>query len=110
MRSLVLPRLAVLLTLCAAPVVVWGQALNPTRSETDAFLKADRNGDRELDPPEFREFVRAMADAGQATAKQIRFFGAYGMAFRIADADGNGRVTPWELRAADNDHREKAKN
>ena len=46
-----------------------------------------------------------LAAAGQPTARQIRFFGAYRYAFGIADADGNGLVTPLELRSADNDFR-----
>ncbi len=84
---------------------IQAQGLNPTQTETNAFMAADRDGNGVLTYSEFKIFVRAMAAAGQPTAKQIRFFGAYRMAFGIADMDGNGAVTPWEMRNADNDFR-----
>ena len=57
---------------------------------------------------EFPAFVRAMARAGQSTAQTIEFFGAFEMAFSIADANSDGRVTPDELRSADDSYREDA--
>lgn len=81
------------------------QALNPTGEEIDAFAEADANEDLVLTLNEFRVFVRAMAEAGQPTAKQIRFFGAYGFAFGIADANKDGVLTPMELRQGDEAYR-----
>ncbi|MEL6264515.1 MAG: EF-hand domain-containing protein [Pseudomonadota bacterium] len=77
-----------------------------TRAEVTAFRTADRDRDRVLKRDEFEVFVRAMAETGQDTARLIRFFGAYGFAFSIADANDDGRVSPAELRAADDAHRE----
>ncbi|PLX34678.1 MAG: hypothetical protein C0605_12860 [Hyphomicrobiales bacterium] len=77
------------------------QRLNPTGSEVRAFLKADANRDRVLTRREFRRFVRAMAASGQSTARLIRFFSGYDYAFAIADKNGDGIVTPMEMRRAD---------
>lgn len=87
------------------PTLAYGQALNPTGDEIDAFVLADGNKDQQLSRAEFRAFVQAMARSGQPTAKQIRFFGAYDYAFNIADANGDGVVTPMEMRTADDSHR-----
>ena len=79
--------------------------VNATRGEIDAFVQADRNGDAILTASEFRSFVDAMATQGQSTARMIRFFGAYGYAFSVADADGNGLIEPEELRNADDSYK-----
>ena len=81
------------------------KAFQATPAEVDAFVQADADKDGVLTRAEFRVFVRAMAKAGQPTARQIRIFGAYGIAFGITDADRNGVVTPAEMRAADTTHR-----
>lgn len=94
-----------ILALIPAGLMAESTDLNPTAGEIDAFLSADDDGDRELTRAEFEKFVQAMAAQGQPTAKQIRFFGAYGLAFKIADGDKNGRLTPAELRNADDNHR-----
>lgn len=87
------------------PGVAQAQALNPTSTEIGAFARADRDGNLWLTLSEFRIFVNAMAQAGQPTARKIRFFGAYKYAFSVADLDGDGRVTPMEMRSADNGFR-----
>lgn len=79
--------------------------LKPTGPEIAAFLKADVNKDKVLSKEEFKTFVRAMAAFGQSTAKTIRFWGAYGIAFSIVDKNEDGIVTPYEMRAADDDFR-----
>lgn len=79
--------------------------LNPTAGEIDAFVAADANKDAVLQFAEFKTFIRLMAKAGQPTARQVRTFGVYRYAFGIADKDGNGVVSPDELRAADDAHR-----
>jgi len=99
MRYLCLP-----LLICAAPAVD-AQAFEATQAEVAAFAAADANRDVLLDRAAFKVFVRHMAEAGQPTARQIRFFAAYGFAFSIADRNGDGRVTPEEMRSADNSHR-----
>ena len=91
--------------LCAVQMAsAQSSGLNPTSDEIDAFLQSDANQDGVLTKREFKTFVRAMARTGQPTARQIRFFGAYGIAFAIADLNDDGIVTPEELRAADDDH------
>ena len=107
MPKTVLPLFLAALLCAPGAALAQAKALNPTRAEVDALTSADRDGDRHLDAEEFRVFVQAMAQAGQPTAKRIRFFGAYGMAFGIVDADKDGRLTPAELRAADDDYRRK---
>lgn len=79
--------------------------LKPTGAEIAAFLKADVNKDNVLSKREFKTFVKAMAAVGQSTAKQIRFWGAYGYAFSIVDKNKDGIVTPHEMRSADDDFR-----
>jgi hypothetical protein len=91
------------LGLLAAPCAA--QQFAASDDEVQAYIGADRNGDGVLSFPEFRVFVQSMARGGQPTARQIRFFGAYRYAFGIADADGNGVVTPIELRTGDDTHR-----
>lgn len=72
--------------------------------EVRAFRQADADGDEVLSKPEFKTFVQLMADVGQATAKRIRFWGAYGIAFSIADQNGDGTLTPSEMLSADKKH------
>ena len=76
-----------------------------TPAEVAAFTGADANRDGVLDRAEFRSFVRAMAQAGQPTARQIVAFGAYGFAFARVDRNRDGRATPDEMRRADSAHR-----
>ncbi len=89
-----------------APVSAPAQSsdLNPTATEVDAFLTADVNQDALLHLSEFRTFIRLMAEAGQPTARQIRMFAAYRFAFGITDKNNDQRVSPDELRAADDAH------
>lgn len=91
---------------CAA-VSGWAlsQELDPTQTEIDAFLRADEDADQNLDQPEFKIFVDFMAEAGQTTARTIRFFGVYEFAFGIVDENENGLLEPMELREADDGYR-----
>ena len=77
-----------------------------TEGEVDAFVVADENRDGMLSFPEFREFVRQMARSGQPTARLIRNFAAYRIAFRRVDLNEDGFASPAELRSADDDFRE----
>lgn len=81
------------------------QAPDASPAEIAAFVGADANADLHLDPDEFRTFIAAMAETGQSTAQTVHFFGAYELAFGIVDANKDGRLSPVELRSADNDHR-----
>lgn len=81
------------------------QQVKATKSEINAFIKADKNEDRQINKSEFRVLVNLMAASGQPTAKRIKFFRAYSYAFSVADKDKNGILSPKELRSADNDYK-----
>ncbi|MBS8228088.1 EF-hand domain-containing protein [Vannielia litorea] len=98
---LILPLLVLVLMLLLPAAPLTAQAVNATKAEVNAFVGADRNKDGMLTRKEFRSFVRAMAKAGQSTAKTIVTFGAYGYAFRRVDANRDGLASPAELRGAD---------
>ena len=66
-----------------------------------AFREADRDGDQALTREEFRVFIETLAAAGAPMSIRIRTFGAYGLAFRQVDGNGDGLATPEELRAAE---------
>ena len=103
-RLTVVSLLLFLSTAALAPA--WAaKDLKPKKTEITAFLKADANKDRVLSRKEFKTFVQVMAKFGQSTARQIRFFRAYGFAFKIVDKNKDGIVTPHEMRAADDDFR-----
>ncbi|MEM7214018.1 MAG: EF-hand domain-containing protein [Pseudomonadota bacterium] len=69
------------------------------QEETRAFLKADKNGDKQLTKAEFRTFIRLLAAAGNAEAKRAVRYGELGftIGFSNADANSNGLLTPKEL-------------
>lgn len=85
------------------PLMAQAQGFRATDQEVSAFAAADRNRDGMLSYSEFRIFVRAMAGAGQPTAKTIRNFGAYAYAFGVVDRNRDKLASPEELRAADRD-------
>jgi hypothetical protein len=104
-------RLPVLFFVLSFPLAAMAQTevdgVGPvTEGEVDAFVVADANRDGMLSFPEFREFVRQMARTGQPTARLIRNFAAYRIAFRRVDANEDGFASPAELRSADDDFRE----
>ena len=66
----------------------------PSQQEVDAYIAADKNKDGHLSRPEFRQFVKLMAKAGNPKAKQIRFWRAYRYAFGIADRNRDGLIAP----------------
>lgn len=69
------------------------------------FRKADKNADNILENREFAAFIDMRADAGNATAKKVRTFRAYGIALSRVDADGDGRVAAQELIDYDRKHK-----
>lgn len=87
--------------LLAGPVT----ALEVTQDEVNAFIAADKNKNMSLDREEFPVFVRHMAQVGQPTARTIIAFKAFGYAFKRADQNRDGKVTPHELRASDDQYR-----
>jgi Ca2+-binding EF-hand superfamily protein len=104
-------RLPVLFLVLSLPLAAHAQTevdgVGPvTEGEVDAFVVADVDRDGMLSFPEFREFVRQMARTGQPTARLIRNFAAYRIAFRRVDQDEDGFASPAELRNADDDFRE----
>lgn len=90
---------------CILPGLALAQPIPASEAEVRAFVDADGNTDGVLTPTEFRVFVQAMARSGQPTARQIRFFGAYGYAFGVVDTNRDGVATPEELRRGDDTHR-----
>lgn len=63
------------------------------------FIASDANGDRLLQPNEFRNFVNLRADAGGKAAQRVRSFRAYGRAFAHVDTNDDGAISGDELRA-----------
>lgn len=80
-------------------------AFEATGAEVTAFLAADADKNLSLSRAEFPTFVRHMARAGQSTARTIVTFKAFSYAFKIADLNGDRKITPQELRSADNTYR-----
>ena len=70
-----------------------------SEGETNAFIKADKNHDKEIDRAEFRVLIDEMAAIGAEKAISVKKWGVYGMGFRRADADGNGVISIPELKA-----------
>lgn len=83
----------------------------PARAASEAalFRAADSNGNGTLNRAEFRSFIQALARDGNAIAKRVRFFGVYGMAFRMTDADRNGELTGAELQRSARDNADKVR-
>ena len=97
---------AAAVTLSALALTSAAEADGPFADRAVAtFIAADGNGDEHLSYDEFRSFIATMAAHGQPTSRRIRTFGAYGMAFRRIDTNGDGLASPDELRAADRSHR-----
>jgi EF hand len=67
--------------------------------ERAAFLKADRNGDKQIDGAEFRVLIDEMAAIGAEKAISVKRWGVYGMGFNRADANGDGVISIPELKA-----------
>ena len=74
------------------------------QARVTGWIQADADQDGYLSLPEFRVFVRLMADAGEPTARLIRTFGAYGIAFAEVDVNRDGLASPVEVHAADADY------
>lgn len=73
-------------------------AVASPKSKEEAFLAADKNGDKVLSAPELKVFIGHMADLGEARAKRVRLLGLYGLAMRTVDTDKNGVASIAELR------------
>ena len=98
MRRAELAIVCLLSAMLSAPTVLRAE---PSQQEVDAYIAADKNKDGHLSKPEFRQFIRLMAKAGNAKARQVRFWRAYGYAFGIADRNRDGLIAPAELIRAD---------
>lgn len=74
-------------------------ALAYSEAEAKAFIKADKNGDRQIDRAEFRVLIDEMAAIGAPKAISVKRWGVYGMGFSKADANGDGVISVPELKA-----------
>ena len=68
-------------------------------AEARAFIKADSNGDKQIDRKEFRVLIDEMAAIGAPKAVSVKKWGVYGMGFSRADANGDGVISIPELKA-----------
>ncbi len=84
---------AVTLFLFAPPAQAYSDA------EAKAFIKADKNGDDQIDRREFRVLIDEMAAIGAEKAISVKRWGVYGMGFSRADANGDGVISIPELKA-----------
>ncbi|MEO0635330.1 MAG: hypothetical protein AAFY73_01655 [Pseudomonadota bacterium] len=73
--------------------------------ELAAFRSADANKNNIIERGEFNTFINLLADAGLPLAKRVRTFGVYGIAFRRTDANGDGQLTPNELRRSQRENK-----
>jgi Ca2+-binding EF-hand superfamily protein len=65
------------------------------------FIACDSNKDGLLQKAEFQAFVKRRADAGNASAKWVVTFGAWGRALSTVDYNKDGQVSGDELRKYD---------
>ena len=77
--------------------------------EAALYRQADTNGNGKLNRKEFRGFIQALAKNGNRLARTVRFFGMYGMAFRISDKNKDGELTGAELRRAAAENADRAR-
>jgi Ca2+-binding EF-hand superfamily protein len=84
---------ATLLVSAALPARAYSDA------EAKAFIKADTNGDKQIDRKEFRVLIDEMAAIGAPKAVSVKKWGVYGMGFSKADANGDGVISIPELKA-----------
>ncbi len=90
------------LLLAICPVLsARAQGADPTPSEGQAWTMADADRSGDLTRPEFEVFIAAMAGSGARLSGTIQSFGVHDHAFKVADTNRDGRVTPDELRRAD---------
>ena len=66
---------------------------------TENYKEADADGDGKLTKKEFRKFIDLNAEDKLGRAAQIKSYGMYDRAFGRIDADGDGFVTPDEMKA-----------
>ena len=79
-----------------APTQVLAQSADLAREN---YRQADANGDGVLIEAEFVNFIDLNAADGLGNAARVRSLGMHARAFRRVDGNGDGRVTPTELRA-----------
>lgn len=69
--------------------------------EVGDFIASDANQNKMLEGEEFKAFIKRRAAAGNASAKWVVRFGAWGRALKTVDTNGDKIITPAELRAYD---------
>ncbi|MEM9839818.1 MAG: hypothetical protein AAF830_11800 [Pseudomonadota bacterium] len=92
-----LPVVLAVVALAAGPHARASEA-HRAQAETN-FLEADADADGALTFDEFTTMVDLNAQHGIGRAAIIQRLGRYGMAFGRLDGNGDGLVTPEELRA-----------
>jgi EF hand len=90
-----LRRIIAIVSFCILALPAYGYS----DAEAKAFVKADKNGDKQIDRAEFRTLINEMAAIGAPKAISVKRWGVYGMGFSRADANGDGVISIPELRA-----------
>lgn len=88
----------IVVPIAAMAIAVPAVAMAGPKSREEAFLDADKNGDKVLNAAELRTFIGHMAILGEARAKRVRMLGLYGLAMRTIDTDKDGVASIPELR------------
>ena len=65
------------------------------------FIACDTNKDGLLQKAEYQAFIKRRAAAGNASAKWVVTFGAWGRAMSTVDTNKDGQISGDELRAFD---------
>ncbi|MGB0694196.1 MAG: hypothetical protein ACPGOY_01010 [Rhodospirillaceae bacterium] len=93
-----LPLMALTLVF-GAWMVPTAASANSAEAARENFQQADANNDLKLNADEFKNFIDFNADDSIGNADRVRSFNMYERAFGRIDGNGDGFVTPDEMRA-----------